>query len=138
MVVLTSDQFKHTTEHLPMAMIQLSVVGLADKKIYVAHAHGNWGPELSGDYLKHPLHLSEDRESLEISGDFLEHGEEFKLVVPVRGKTEAKAIHRERLRAAAYVNPRFDFDAKQNTLWLLAESHPVVRPGDWNQNNLFI
>ena len=117
--------------------VKTSLVGLTFKHAYVAHAKGNWGPELKdGDYLQHPLIASVDGKYLVCDTDFLERGEEFKIVVPVKGEDEAKRIYGTRISQGAHVNTRFDFDENHNTLWLLASSHPVVRPGDWNQNNV--
>jgi len=120
------------------ASIRVSLAGLENKSAYIAHDKGNWGPELeNSDHQKHPLALSEDGLSLFCDGDFLEDHEEFKVVVPVKDEAEAKRIYDERIAKEAHVNTRFDFDANHNTFWLLAESHPVVRPGEWNQNNIF-
>ena len=117
--------------------VQISSVGLDGKDAYVAHAKGNWGPELeNSDHVRHPLNVSKDGKYLICSTYFLEPGEEFKIVVPVEGEGEAKKIYGTRISNGAHVNTRFDFDANHNTLWLLASSHPVVRPGDWDQNNV--
>lgn len=117
--------------------VEISPVGLEGKDAYVAHAKGNWGPETEdSDHLQHPLKASENDEYLVCHTDFLERGEEFKIVVPVEDESEAKRIYGERMAQGAHVNTRFDFDAKHNTLWLLASSHSVVRPGDWDQNNV--
>lgn len=118
--------------------IRVSSVGLENKSVYVAHDKGNWGPELEGsDHQKHPLTLSDDGLFLSCDGDFLEDHEEFKIVVPVTYEAEAKQIYSKRMAKRVHVNIRFDFDSNHNTLWLLAESHPVVRPGEWNQNNVY-
>ena len=118
--------------------IRVSSVGLGNKKAYVAHDKGNWGPELeNSDHQKHPLRLSEDGLILSCAGDFLEDHEEFKVVVPVTDEAEAKQIYGKRMAEGAHINTRFDFDSNHNTFWLLAESHPVVRPGEWNQNNVY-
>jgi hypothetical protein len=119
--------------------IRISAAGLHGKPAYVAHEKGNWGPESEGtNYLKHPLTLSEDGEWLVSDGDFLSEREEFKIVVPVSGEEEAKRIYGVRMAAGKHVNTRFDFDMNHNTLWLLAVSHSVVRPGEWNQNNVYV
>lgn len=118
--------------------IRVSAVGLEDKKAYVAHAEGLWGSELEdSDYINNPLTLSEDGLHLSCDKDFLENGEEFKIVVPVEDEGEAKRIFGERMSKGVHVNTRFDFDANHNTFWLLAESHPVIRPGNWDQNNVY-
>ncbi len=123
------------------SMIRVSAVGLKGLTAYVAHAKGNWGPESEGsDHLQHPLALSDDGGWLICEGSFLGHGEEFKIVVSISGgraEQKAKKIYGERTSRGAHVNTRFDFDPNHKTLWLLAESHPVVRPGEWNQNNVY-
>lgn len=120
--------------------IRVSAVGLVGKKAYCAHEKGNWGPEPTGggpgDFEQHPLTFSKDGHWLICDGHFLKTNEEFKIVVPVSGEEEAKRIYGERISKGAHVNTRFDFDANHNMLWLLAVSHPVVRPGEWNQNNV--
>jgi len=118
--------------------IRVSAVGLENKRVYVAHESGNWGPEKKGsDHKDHPLTLSEDGLHLISDEDFLKEGEEFKIVVPVEDEDEAKQIYDERISKGAHVNERFDFDADQKTFWLLALSHDVVRPEEWNQNNVY-
>jgi len=120
------------------SIIQVSSVGLENKKVYIAHENGSWGPELvSSDYKQHPLTLSNDGPYLVCDGNFLEEGEEFKIVVPVVDEKEAKKIYQERIDKGVHVNKRFDFDSEQNTFWLLAESHLVVRGEEWNQNNVY-
>ncbi|MCH7597659.1 hypothetical protein IID27_01280 [Patescibacteria group bacterium] len=119
--------------------IQISSGGLKNKKTYAAHAMGNWGPEQeNSDHLQHPLTLSEDGLWLTCDGSFLEDHEEYKIVVPVKDGLEAKRIYGERRVQGKHVNTRFDFDTDHNTFWLLAQSHPVVRPGEWNQNNIYV
>ena len=119
--------------------IRVGASGLRGKDAYIAHAKGNWGPEMErSDYLEHPLSLSENGFLLTCDGSFLEDREEFKIVVPVKDESEAKRIYRERMAKGVYINTRFDFDANHNTFWLLAESHPVVRPGEWDQNNIYV
>lgn len=121
------------------SIIRVSSVGLENKEVYIAHDKGNWGPEQEdSDYLEHPLKLSKDKLRFICDGCFLKNGEEFKIIIPVKDELEAKQIFGERMTKGAHVNTRFDFDANHNTFWLLAESHPVIRPGEWNQNNVYV
>jgi len=120
------------------SIIQVSSVGLENTKVYISHEKGNWGPELiNSDYEQHPMSLSADGPYLVSEGDFLENGEEFKIIVPVTDEEEARKIYKERIEKGVHVNKRFDFDSEQNTFELLAESHLVVRAEEWNQNNVY-
>ena len=110
--------------------------GIEGKKVYCAHAQGNWGPEQEqSNYLSHPMTLEGD--FFVCKGDFLVEGEEFKIVIPVADTKEAFDAYRERMDGNAHVGARFDFDKDFKTLWLLAENFPVIRPNEWNQNNVF-
>ncbi len=120
------------------SIIQVSSVGLENKKVYISHEKGNWGPELvNSDFKQHPMSLSANGPYLVCDGDFLEDGEEFKIIVLVVNKEEAKKIYKERIDKGVHVNERFDFDSEQNSFGLLAESHSVVRGEEWNQNNVY-
>jgi hypothetical protein len=118
--------------------IQVMVTGLIEKQPYVAHEKGNWGPGQKGsDWEKHPMKLSADGLFFECDGSFLERGEEFKIVVRVKSAIEAIKIYEARVGHHAHVNYRFDYDRKNKTFWLLALYHPVIRPNEWDQNNLY-
>lgn len=119
-------------------LIWVSGIGLEDKKAFVAHENGNWGPEnADSDYLKHPLKLCSAM-NLVCYANFLKRGEEFKIVVPVSGEKEARLIFTKRMKEDVHISERFDFDATHNTLWLLDSNYPVFRPMKWNQNNVFL
>ena len=116
--------------------ICVSAIGIENKKVYLAHKKGKWGPECEGsDHEKHLLVLEGDE--FVYLADCLEVGEEFKIVIPVSGEKEAKEIFALRIEKGVHVSERFDFDAHHNTFWLLAHTYPVVRPMKWNQNNIF-
>jgi hypothetical protein len=65
-------------------------------------------------------------------------GEEFKIVIPVEDEAQARAIYAKRMKALVNVSRRFDFDAFYKTFWLLTVTYPVVRPMEWDQNNVFL
>jgi len=123
-----------------MSNIYVRAHGLCGYGVYVAHHAGGWGPETSsekspGDFRRHGM--TQSGEYFEIDGSFLDRGEEFKLVVPVRDAYAAYAIYAARVNAGVHVGMRMDFDAATDCLWLLAHSHPVVREGEWDQNNIY-
>lgn len=73
---------------------------------------------------------------------FLAAGEEFKIIVPVMDVRQAQTIIAQRERHRVFRNLRtdgvpFDFDETTKCLWLLAPNFPVVKQGQWNQNNIF-
>jgi len=123
------------------SIIQVSSVGLENKKVYIAHEKGSWGPEfVNSDYKQHHMSLSTNGPYLVCDGVFLENGEEFKIVVPVVNEEEARKVYNERISKGVHVNERFDFDdfdSEQNIFWLLAESHLVIRGEEWSQNNVY-
>lgn len=115
-------------------MIEVHARGLEERSVYVAHERGNWGPESKeNDYQTHKMILVGSHFVLDSS--FLDTDEEFKLVVPEISLDEAYGIYAVR-QGSVHVNNRMDYDQKQKAFWLLAESHPVVRPEKWNQNNV--
>ena len=115
-----------------------SSVGLEGKDVYIAHEKGNRGPELKdSDYRRNNLRPSADKLYLFCCGIFLKEDEEFRLLVHVKDEDEARRIYDKRITEGVHVGSMFVFDAKQNTFWFLAESHPVVRRGEWNQSNTY-
>lgn len=115
--------------------ICVSSVGLELFDVYLAHESGNWGPEKDGDFKDHPFQFDGVDYALEVPND-LAKDEEFKIVVPVSDVTTAEDIFAYRVKVGVHIGTRFDFDADQNTFWLLAFNFPVVRAGEWNQNNV--
>ena len=119
-------------------LIVVSAIGLLAEPLYIAHEFGNWGPEMNGsDHLEHPMALSEDEKWFICDGDFLDIGEEFKIVAPNTNHDEAVHIYGLRVSGKVHVNIRLDYDLKHEAFWLLAESHSVIRPEKWNQNNVY-
>jgi len=133
-------------------MIHVSAVGIVGKKVYLAHSKGNWGPEHKGsDCLLHQFTFSPETNEFILSvPKKLVLGEEFKIVIPFasgedttkmafaeRIEETAKIAFAERIAKKVHVGQRFDFDTQHKNFWLLASNFPVVRPGEWNQNNVF-
>ena len=120
-----------------LPFIRISAYGqLAEKDVYIAHARGHWGPERDGDYLKNQMHRG--RGLFVLSPTFLKEGEQFKIIVPVTNEREARRIYLQRMGHGYHVGKRFDFDSTHKTLWLLAENYPIIRPEQWNQNNVCV
>jgi hypothetical protein len=91
------------------------------------------------------LRLDTDQKNFIIDAtDLLDIGDEFKLVIPYFGAEQAARAYAARLDAApdtpggVHSSQRFDLDPNTGHFWLLANSHPVVRPGLWNQNNIYV
>jgi hypothetical protein len=120
--------------------LRVSAVGLEHLTVYLAHHNGGWGPEppiTNSDYWRHPLYLNARRTVLTLDvSTILVPDEEFKLVAPVSEVDEAWQIYQTRQAAGVHVGYRFDYDAQQRTFWLLTPGFPVVRFGEWNQNNI--
>ena len=117
-------------------LITVRCNGLYNHSVFVAHEFGNWGPENNGDYKQHQL-TPDNSGNLTIDGSFLKEKEEFKLVVPCSDAEEANAIFVDRVRANIHIGDRFDYDSNTRCFWLLADSLDVVRPGEWDQNNVY-
>lgn len=120
----------------------MRALGVAAYTAYVAHELGKWGPECrDSDFEKHPLKFSGDK--LFCDGSFLKPNEEFKIVIFGLTQDEAYDVHVARCQAlakatGAEVMVRFDYDEARKAYWLTADSHPVLRPGQWNANNVFV
>lgn len=126
--------------YVPPLQIRVRALGLEQCRAYIAHEFGKWGPEIEGsDFKKHPLRLSGD--DLVCDGNFLKPNEEFKIVIPSLSEEEAHDVHVARCEALARetgagVMVHFDYDRERGTYKLTADSHPVIRPGQWNANNV--
>ena len=131
-------------------------VGLEEKQPYLAHDFGNWGPECEGsDCLERPLVREGVWWFFRNPERLLRPGEQFKIVVPKVSLGEAHRICKDRVSARVHNKvPRidapkgenFDFDLKTGCMWFLAIDnpdhphgcYPVIHPGEWNQNNVFV
>lgn len=123
-----------------MGCVFIDAIGIEKYAVYMAHERGNWGPEhQNSDALLCALQLNTHAggDRLWIPCPNLVLGEEFKLLIPDFNRAAAVEVYNTRMDAGVHVGLRFDYDIKTNTMWLLANSHPVVREGEWNQNNVY-
>jgi hypothetical protein len=115
----------------------ISSLGLYGRTVFLVHENGNWGPEQeNSDHDKYPFTCMPTRQRCVLYDHPLKIGEKFKLLIHVE-ETQAQHMYRTRIENGIHVGHRFDFDKKHNTLWLLIPSFPVVRAGQWNQNNVY-
>lgn len=128
-------------------LIQTSSIGLTKTShgIFIASEQlNNWCQDDYGFSNAPKLQLDADHKNFSIdASDLLSFGDEFKLVIPHFGAEEAARVYAARLDAApdspygVHNSSRFDYDPNTGHFWLLANSHPVVRAGLWNQNNVY-
>jgi len=119
--------------------IVTSAVGLPinGRKVFVANMSNNWCQGVFDFSTQQPLTLTKDKDWLELTSHTLKPGEEFKLIVPYFGAKAASEAYAKRQDVGVHIGLRYDYDTNTGHFWLLAKSHKVVRPGSWDQNNVY-
>lgn len=128
-------------------LIQTSSIGLLrlSSGVYLASEElNNWCQGDCDFSLQPKLIPSSDQAHFELDGStLLRPSQEFKLIIPYLGAEQAAQLYAARMDAqrktydSIHVDRRFDYDTHTGHFWLLATSHPVVRKGSWNQNNIY-